>query len=142
MSYYRLLEFHELGDERGNLVAIEGNQDIPFEIRRVFYLYGTDDSMVRGQHANRHSQFVLINVSGSSDIRIRDGKGNEEIVHLNKPRMGVYLPAMIWKEMYNFSKNSVILCLSDTHYDGSEYIRDYDEYVRIVNGTEQGECRE
>ena len=77
MELYRMLVFNELGDERGNLVAIEGGQDIPFEIQRVFYMYGTDNTMVRGKHANRHSQFVLINVSGSSKIRITDGKGHE-----------------------------------------------------------------
>jgi dTDP-4-dehydrorhamnose 3,5-epimerase-like enzyme len=132
MSFCKLLEFNELGDERGNLVAIEGGKDIPFEIKRVFYLYGTDSEMVRGQHANRQSQFVLINVSGSSDIRILDGLGNEEIVHLNKPRMGVFIPRMIWKEMYHFSENSVILCLADTHYIADEYIRDYGEYLKIV----------
>lgn len=132
MSCCKLLEFNELGDERGNLVAIEGGKDIPFEIKRVFYLYGTDSEMVRGQHANRQSQFVLINVSGSSDIRILDGLGNEEIVHLNKPRMGVFIPRMVWKEMYHFSSNSVILCLADTHYIADEYIRDYGEYLKIV----------
>lgn len=133
MSFYKVLDFRELGDERGNLVAIEGNRDIPFEIKRVFYMYGTDSTMVRGQHANRKSNFVLINVSGSSDIRVMNGKGEEEIVHLNKPRMGIFIPHMVWKEMYHFSDDSVILCLADTHYDGTEYIRDYDEYVRIVN---------
>ena len=134
MENYRILEFKELGDERGNLVAIEGNQDIPFEIKRVFYMYGTDDTMVRGQHANRRSQFVLINVSGSSKVKIDDGKGNVEIVSLDKPRIGIYLPPMIWKEMYDFSPDSTLLCLSDTHYDGTEYIRDYDEYIKELNG--------
>ncbi len=133
MEFFRMLTFKELGDERGNLVAIEGNADIPFEIKRVFYMYGTDNTMVRGQHANRESEFVLINVSGSSKIKIDDGMGHEEIVCLDKPKMGVYIPKMIWKEMYEFSNDSVILCLASTHYDGSEYIRDYDEYKKEVN---------
>ena len=68
-----MLTFNELGDERGNLVAIEGNEDIPFDIKRVFYMYGTDNTMVRGQHANKESEFVLINVSGSSKIKVDDG---------------------------------------------------------------------
>ncbi len=134
MEFYKILEFKELGDERGNLVAIEGGMDIPFEVKRVFYMYGTDDTMVRGQHANRRSQFVLINVSGSSKIKVDDGKGHTEIINMDKPRIGVYLPPMIWKEMYDFSQNSTILCLTDTHYDPEEYIRDYDEYLRERNG--------
>ncbi len=134
MEIFRMLTFKELGDERGNLVAIEGNCDIPFDIKRVFYMYGTDNTMVRGQHANRKSEFVLINVSGSSKIKIDDGMGHVEIVCLDKPKMGVYIPKMIWKEMYEFSNDSVILCLASTHYDGSEYIRDYEEYKKEVNG--------
>ncbi len=133
MEFYRVLTFNELGDERGNLVAIEGEQDIPFQINRVFYMYGTDNTMVRGQHANRESEFVLINVSGSSKIKIDDGKGHTEIVSLDKPKMGVYIPKMIWKEMYEFSNDSVILVLASTHYDGKEYIRDYEEYKKEVN---------
>lgn len=140
MEFFRVLTFKELGDERGNLVVIEGNQDIPFDIKRVFYLYGTDSTMVRGQHANRRSQFVLINVSGSSKIRFKDGLGHEEIITLDKPKMGVYIPRMIWKEMYDFSQDSVILCLTDIHYDGNEYIRDYETYVKEVKrmNTEKG----
>ena len=80
MEFYRMLTFNELGDERGNLVAIEGNEDIPFDIKRVFYMYGTDNTMVRGRHANKESEFVLINVSGSSKIKVDDGKGHEEII--------------------------------------------------------------
>lgn len=133
MELFRVLLFKELGDERGNLVAIEGNKDIPFEIKRVFYMYGTDNTMVRGQHANRKSEFVLINVSGSSKIKIDDGQGHTEVVCMDKPKMGVYIPKMIWKEMYDFSDDSVILCLSNEHYDSNEYIRDYAEYKKIVN---------
>lgn len=124
--------FSEMGDERGNLVVIEGHQDIPFEIKRVFYMYGSDPNIVRGQHANRRSSFVLINVSGTSKVRITDGT-DEIIVVLDKPRMGVYIPPMYWKDMYDFSPDSVLLVLSDEHYDGSEYIRDYTEFLKEVN---------
>ncbi len=125
----KILEFPDLGDERGNLVVIEGEQGIPFPIARVFYIYGSDDSVVRGQHANRNSEFVLINVSGTSKVRVTDGK-EEMIVELNRPRMGLYLPTMLWKDMYEFSADSVLLVLTNTHYDGGEYIRDYDEYLK------------
>ena len=129
---YRKLHFPDLGDERGKLVVAEGSGiDIPFEIKRVFYIYGSDDSVVRGQHANRESEFVLINVAGSSKVMITDGE-NKDIVELNRPMEGLYLPKMVWKEMYDFSPDSVLLVLASRHYDGGEYIRDYDEYLKII----------
>ena len=131
---YKILEFGDLGDERGKLVVVEGAQDIPFEIKRVCYIYGSDSQVVRGQHANRNSEFVLINVSGSSKVRVDNGF-EEEIIELNRPRMGLYLPTMVWKDMYDFSEDSVLLVLANTHYDGHEYIRDYDEFIKEVGGT-------
>lgn len=123
-----VLQFADLGDERGKLVVIEGGKAIPFEIKRVFYIYDSDSTVVRGQHANRESEFVLINVAGKSKVRITDGT-EEFVVELNKPMMGVYIPKMIWKDMYDFSPDSVLLVLASTHYDGNEYIRNYDDYV-------------
>lgn len=123
-----ILHFGDLGDERGKLVVIEGGQQIPFEIKRVFYIYDSENTVVRGQHANRESEFVLINVAGQSKVRITDGE-EEIIVELNRPMMGVYIPKMIWKDMYDFSEDSVLLVLASTHYDGAEYIRDYEEYL-------------
>ena len=92
--------------------------------------------MVRGQHANRESEFVLINVAGQSKVRITDGT-EEFVVELNKPMMGVYIPKMIWKDMYDFSSDSVLLVLASTHYDGNEYIRNYEEYLKIMKGAEK-----
>ena len=126
-----VINFKDLGDERGKLVVIEGGQAIPFDIKRVFYIYGSDATVVRGQHANRESEFVLINVAGKSKVRVTNGK-EEHIVLLDKPMMGVYIPKMIWKDMYDFSEDSVLLVLASTHYDGSEYIRDYREYLNIM----------
>lgn len=130
-EHYKIIELPEMGDERGNLVVIEGNQDIPFEIKRVFYMYGTDSKMVRGSHANIKSEFVLINVAGKTKIKIDDGFSTA-IVELDKPRMGIYIPPMLWKDMYDFSEDSVLLVLSSEHYDDSEYIRDYDKYKKLV----------
>lgn len=130
-SKYKILEFPELGDERGNLVVIEGGIQIPFDIKRIFYIYGSDDTVVRGQHANRQSEFVLINVSGTSKVRVDDGY-EERIIELNKPKMGIYLDKMVWKDMYDFSPDSVLIVLANTHYDGNEYIRDYDEYLKEI----------
>lgn len=132
---YKILEFAEFGDERGSLVVAEGSKDVPFEIKRVFYMYGSDDTIIRGQHANRLSEFVLINVSGSSKVRVDDGH-EQVIIELNRPRQGLYLSTMVWKDMYDFSADSVLLVLASTHYDGSEYIRDYDDFLREVNGHE------
>lgn len=127
----QMIEFEQMGDERGHLVVCEGSgKDIPFEIKRVFYIYGSDADVVRGQHANRKSEFVLINVAGSSKVRVRDGKGNEMIFVLNRPHTGVYLPKMVWKDMYDFSEDSVLLCLASEHYDSGEYIRDYDAFLK------------
>ena len=129
----RMLEFSEFGDERGYLVVVEGMKDIPFSIKRIFYIYGTDTDVIRGDHANRKSEFVLINVSGSSKIKVLDGKGNEIIYNLNRPHTGIYIPNMVWKEMYDFSKDSIILVLSNEEYDNNEYIRDYSKYCEEVN---------
>ena len=132
----QMLEFKEHGDERGHLVVVEGLQDVPFDIKRIFYIYGSDSNVVRGQHANKKTEFVLINVAGTSKVRVDDGKGNEAIFSLNRPHTGVYLPSMVWKDMYDFSKDSVLLCLASEHYDGREYIRDYDEFVKYINEEE------
>ena len=129
----KMLEFPQRGDERGHLVVVEGEQDIPFDIKRIFCIYGSDAEVVRGQHANRKSEFVLINVAGQSKVKVKDGRGNEAVFSLNRPHTGIYLPKLMWKDMYDFSPDSVLLCLSSEHYDPNEYIRSYDEFVRIVN---------
>ncbi len=130
----RKVTFPELGDERGNLVVVEGAIDIPFEIKRAFFIYGSDATVVRGCHANRISEFVLINVSGSSKVMVTDGS-RKEIIELTRPRDGVYIPRMMWKEMYEFSKDAVLMVLASTHYDSSEYIRDYNEYLKEMQSN-------
>ena len=125
---YTILNFKQNGDERGHLVVVEGKKDIPFDIKRVFYIYGSEVDVIRGQHANRKTEFVLINVNGTSKIKIDDGF-SQKIIELNKPHMGIYLSTMIWKDMYDFSKDSVLLVLASEQYDSSEYIRGYDEFV-------------
>ena len=130
----RMLEFAQHGDERGRLVVVEGERDIPFLPKRVFYMYGSDRDVVRGQHANRHTEFVLVNVAGSSKVRVRDGLGNEAVFSLNRPHTGIYLPKMVWKDMFDFSPDSILLVLASEHYDAGEYIRDYDAFVKEVHG--------
>ena len=134
---YKLIEFADLGDERGKLVVIEGGgMDIPFDIKRVFYIYGSDAEVMRGQHANRETEFLLVNVAGTSKVRVDNGK-ESAIVELNRPRMGLYLSSMLWKDMYDFSEDSVLLVLASRHYDGAEYIRNYEDYLAELKKMEQ-----
>jgi len=126
----RMITLPELGDERGNLAVIEGGGDIPFEIRRVFYIHGSDASVIRGRHANKRSSFVLINITGSSKVKVIDQDANEQVFVLDKAHIGLYLPPMIWKDMYDFSPDSVLLVVSDEHYDDAEYVRDFAEFMR------------
>lgn len=135
---YRIFDFRDFGDERGKLYVIEGEgMDIPFDIKRVFYMYDSDSTVIRGQHANRETEFVLINVSGTSKVRIDNGS-ESRIISLDRPGIGLYLSSMLWKDMYDFSANSVLLVLASRHYNPDEYIRNYDDYLRILNS----QCKE
>lgn len=125
------IRFNQMGDERGKLVVVEGGKDIPFHIARAFYIYGSDSAVVRGQHANLASEFVLINVNGSSKVKVDDGD-KSEIFELREPHTGIYIPRMMWKEMYDFSPDSVLLVLSNEKYDPTEYIKDYKQFLSMV----------
>ncbi len=127
-----LLDFPKHGDDRGWLTVIENDSDIPFEMKRIFYIYGSDSNVVRGRHANIKSEFVLVNVAGSCKVKVTDGYGYDHVFVMDRPNLGVYIPKMYWKEMYDFSENSVLLCISSEKYDSSEYLRDYSEYKKIV----------
>jgi dTDP-4-dehydrorhamnose 3,5-epimerase-like enzyme len=131
MCKYKELYFEELGDDRGHLVVVEGMNNIPFEIQRIFYIYGTKSGVIRGQHANRNSEFVLINVSGKSKVLIDDGN-EKAVIHLDEPRKGVYINKLVWKDMYDFSEDSILLVLSSEKYDGAEYIRNYEDFIHEV----------
>jgi RimJ/RimL family protein N-acetyltransferase len=129
---FKRLHFPELGDQRGHLVVAETNHQIPFLIRRVFYIYGSDPKVVRGQHANRYSQFVLINIQGQSKVKIDPGAGKTTTLALTRPHQGLYLNKMVWKEMSHFSPDSILLCLASHNYDPQEYLRDYQEFLQEV----------
>lgn len=134
-NMYCILNFEEKGDDRGSLIVAEGDGiDIPFSIKRVFYIYGSDAAVIRGQHANKRTEFVLINISGTSKVKMTNGR-EEKIVVLNRPRMGLYLKRMIWKEMYDFSEDAILLVLASEHYDANEYIREYREYLSYIDNT-------
>ena len=127
-----ILDFGAIGDERGMITICEGEQDIPFIPKRVFYIYKSTNDVVRGRHAHKVTDFVLINVSGHSKVKVMDGKGNEIVYSLNRPNTGIFIPHMIWKEMYDFSEDAVLLVLASELYDESDYIRDYDEFLKFI----------
>ena len=97
----------------------------------MFYIYGTKDGVIRGQHANLYTQFVLINLSGSSKVLVDNGKEKQTFV-LDRPHIGIYLPQMYWKDMYDFSEDSVLLVLASELYDPKEYIKDYTLFTEMV----------
>ena len=127
----KIHEFQELGDERGKLVVAEYGKEIPFMVKRVFYIYGSDATVVRGKHANKNSEFMLVNVAGTSKVDVEDLYGNKRTFFLDRPHIGLYLPKLIWKDMYEFSSDSVLLCMSSELYDPEEYIRDYDAFSKL-----------
>ncbi len=129
---YKLIDMKVFGDERGRLISFEKGNNCPFEVKRSFYIFDTIPGVVRGSHANRNSEFMLIAISGSCKIKVDDGK-KQEIVELNTPHQGLYLGKMMWKDMYDFSYNAILLVLTNTMYDEKEYIRDYDEFLKEVN---------
>ena len=119
------------GDSRGQLIAIEQLKDIPFEIKRVYYMYDTTEGVTRGYHAHKNLQQVLICVHGSCKIRLDNGT-EEEVVTLDKPYEGLYVSNNMWREMYDFSSDAVLLVLASELYDESDYIRDYDEFLKYI----------
>lgn len=131
-KYYegvKMLSLPQLNN--GGFLEVEGCKDIPFEIKRVFYIFGKGNvGTIRGKHSNRKSEFVLFNVKGKSKVKTIDENLNEVIYELNEPNEAVYLPKMVWKEMYDFTEDSVLMVLTNEYYDASEYIRDFDEFVK------------
>ncbi|MEH7252412.1 FdtA/QdtA family cupin domain-containing protein [Neobacillus niacini] len=137
MKKYRMLEFPQLGDDRGQLVVVEQLKEIPFDLKRIFYIYGTKGEVARGQHANRRSEFVLINLNGSCKVLVDDGMNDSEVIVLDQPHTGVYLDKMVWKEMFDFSSDSILLVLASELYDKSEYINTYAEFSDEVKKNEE-----
>ncbi|RRJ84489.1 sugar 3,4-ketoisomerase [Aestuariirhabdus litorea] len=119
------------GDHRGQLVAIEGLQDIPFEVKRVFYIYGTQPDVPRGQHSHHQTRQYLIAVNGSCKVTLDDGK-QKVTYDLNKPNIGLLQDALIWGAMHDFTVDCVLLVMASEHYDEADYIRDYDDFLKVV----------
>lgn len=128
----RIIDFEIKGDERGSLIAIEGTKDIPFDIKRVYYIFDTQRDIPRGFHAHKKLEQVLVAVSGSCKIKIDNGKTQKNF-ELNKPDKALYIGKNLWREMHDFSEGCVLLVLASKCYCPNEYIRDYDEFLEKVN---------
>ncbi len=137
----KMLSFPMYNDN--GFVCVEGMNNIPFEIKRIFYIFGKGNvGTVRGKHSNRKSEFVLFNVKGRSKVKTIDEDRNEVIYELNEPNQAVYLPKMVWKEMYDFTEDSVLMVLTNEYYDSSEYIRDFNDFVDEMKAYNNGERAE
>jgi len=135
MAMCRIIDFPKIADARGNLSFIEGNSHVPFEIKRVFYLYDVPSGATRGGHAHKKSEQVIIALSGSFEVLLDDGYSKKS-VFLNRPHYGLYIPTGIWRELDNFSSNSVALTLTSTLFDEKDYIRDYETFKKTVRDEE------
>ena len=123
--------FQQHGDERGQLVALEEFKDIPFEIKRVYYMYDTGEGIHRGFHAHKTLKQILICIHGYCKVLLDNGQ-EKKIVSLEKPYEGLYISHNMWREMYDFSPDAVLMVLASEYYDESDYIRDYDQFLNSV----------
>ena len=130
MDEVRFVELPKIGDRRGNLSIIEERNHIPFKIERAFWIYDVPGGESRGGHAYRSTEEFIVALSGSFDVIIDDGV-QRKTFSLNRSYYGLYVPKMMWREMTNFSTNSVALVLSSTKYDAKDYIRDYEQFKKI-----------
>jgi hypothetical protein len=127
----QLIDLPRITDPRGNLTVVEAGDQVPFEIKRVYYLYDIPGGAERGGHAHIELQQLIIAMSGSFDIVLDDGYVQDR-VHMNRSYYGLYVGNMVWREMDNFSSGSVCLVLASTHYDEADYYRDYKTFLRAV----------
>ena len=127
----KLEEFKVLGDHRGQLVALEANRQIPFDVKRVFFFFLTLDGIPRGNHSHYKTKQFLIAVNGSCKVTLDNGK-EKETFDLNKPNLGLFQDALIWGSMHDFSLDCVLMVLSDDYYDVSDYITNYDKFLEVV----------
>lgn len=127
-----LIDFPSLGDERGSLVALEGKKSVPFDIKRVYYIFDAQPGVARGFHAHKALKQVAICVSGKLRIRLDNGIEKGE-VWLDSPKKGLLIEDMVWREMHDLSGDCVLLVLASEYYDESDYIRDYDDFIQQVS---------
>ncbi|MGZ4202493.1 MAG: sugar 3,4-ketoisomerase [Thermoleophilaceae bacterium] len=128
----RIIELPRITDPRGNLTFIEGDNHLPFQIARVYYLYDVPGGETRGGHAHRELEQFIIAMSGSFDVELDDGR-EQRTFSLNRSYYGLYMPRMVWRELVNFSSGSVCTVLASRPYEEEDYFRDYDEFVAAMN---------
>lgn len=126
----KIIDLPKISDPRGNLTFVEGDNHIPFRIKRVYWIYDVPGGDIRGGHSYKKLQEVIIAVSGSFDVVLNDG-GQKKVYSLNRSYYGLYVPNLLWRDLENFSTNSLCLILASDLYDESDYIRDYDEFVSM-----------
>ncbi|MBL0550672.1 WxcM-like domain-containing protein [Aeromonas caviae] len=131
MELIKLIDFPVLGDERGSLLALEGNKNIPFDIKRVYYIYGTQNGVARGFHAHKELKQVAICLNGSCRFVMDNGIEKSDVV-LNSPSQGLLIDTMQWHEMYDFSSDCILLVLASNVYDEADYIRNYDDFLTFA----------
>ncbi|KPH55952.1 sugar 3,4-ketoisomerase [Helicobacter pullorum] len=131
---YKLLHLNKIGDKRGSLVVLENLKGIPFEIKRIYYIFDTRPEFDRGGHAHTDLEQVLIAIDGACEVVLDNGRKTQSVL-LNRPDLGLYIGRNIWREMRNFSYGAKLLVLASDFYDEKEYIRDYDEFLRSINDT-------
>lgn len=132
MRLIQWINLPPLGDERGSLVALEAAKTIPFDIQRVYYLFDTKPGVSRGFHAHKKLQQVAVCVTGQCRMVLDDGRTREE-VWLDSPIKGLLIGNLVWREMHDFSPDCVLLVLASEHYDETDYIRNYDDFLRTIN---------
>ena len=129
-----LIDFPRVEDVRGNLTFIEGNRHVPFEIKRVYYLYDVPGGATRGGHAHKTLQQLLVAMSGSFDVVLDDGHERKRF-HLNRSYFGLYIPPMVWRELDNFSSGSVCMALASDFFSEEDYFRDYHSFLEAVKSA-------
>lgn len=132
MSKTKLISLKTLGDERGSLIALEENYNIPFAIKRVYYIFDTKEGVSRGFHAHIGLKQLAICVRGSCTFVVNDGT-SKKTISLKRPDEGLLIEGLIWREMHDFSEDCVLLVLASEHYDENDYIRDYDTFLKVLN---------
>jgi len=131
MSLIKTIKFKPLGDERGSLISLEGNKNVPFDIKRVYCIFGTGKDVSRGFHAHRNLEQVVVCITGSCRFILDDGKIKEDII-LDDATKGILIEGLIWREMCDFSSDCVLMVLANGYYDESDYIRDYSEFLKEI----------
>lgn len=133
---YSLIDFKVMGDDRGKLVALEKGEDFPFDVKRVYYIWDSDKDVIRGKHAHKELEQVIVCLSGSCDFILDNGR-ERKTIHLDRADQGLYIKGTLWREFTNFCDNCIIMVLANKYYDPDDYIKEYNEFL-----TEAKECND